>query len=105
MVPLNYYLVLSGLLFAIGTAGVFLRRNLITMLLSIEVMQERVRQKMEGRTDKQVYLRGDGAVAYRDLMEVVDRLKTAGVTSIGLVTAPPNVPLCRSCLGPVSRSS
>jgi NADH-quinone oxidoreductase subunit K len=38
MVPLNHYLVLSGLLFAIGTAGVFLRRNIITVLLSIEVM-------------------------------------------------------------------
>ena len=38
MVPLNYYLILSGLLFAIGTAGVFLRRNLITILLSIEIM-------------------------------------------------------------------
>jgi NADH-quinone oxidoreductase subunit K len=35
---LNHYLVLSGLLFSIGTAGVFLRRNLIIMLLSIEVM-------------------------------------------------------------------
>jgi NADH-quinone oxidoreductase subunit K len=38
MVPLNHYLLLSGLLFSIGTAGVFLRRNLITLLLSIEVM-------------------------------------------------------------------
>jgi NADH-quinone oxidoreductase subunit K len=35
---LNSYLVLSGVLFAVGTAGVFLRRNLITILLSIEVM-------------------------------------------------------------------
>jgi NADH-quinone oxidoreductase subunit K len=38
MVPLNYYLALSAVLFAIGTAGVFLRRNLITVLLSIEIM-------------------------------------------------------------------
>jgi len=38
MVPLNYYLVLSGVLFSIGTAGVFLRRNLITVLLSVEIM-------------------------------------------------------------------
>jgi len=38
MVPLNNFLILSGLLFAIGTAGVFLRRNLITVLLSIEIM-------------------------------------------------------------------
>jgi NADH-quinone oxidoreductase subunit K len=35
---LNSYLVLSAVLFAIGTAGVFLRRNIITILLSIEVM-------------------------------------------------------------------
>jgi NADH-quinone oxidoreductase subunit K len=37
-INLNHYLVLSGLLFAIGTAGVFLRKNLITVLLSIEIM-------------------------------------------------------------------
>ena len=39
MIPtLNHYLLLSAILFAIGTAGVFLRRNLITILLSIEIM-------------------------------------------------------------------
>ena len=37
-VTLNHYLVLSAILFAIGTAGVFLRRNIITLLLSIEIM-------------------------------------------------------------------
>jgi NADH-quinone oxidoreductase subunit K len=36
--PIGHFLVLSGLLFAIGTAGVFLRKNLITLLLSIEIM-------------------------------------------------------------------
>jgi NADH-quinone oxidoreductase subunit K len=36
--PENHYLILSGILFAIGTSGVFLRRNLITVLLSIEIM-------------------------------------------------------------------
>ena len=38
MPSLNDYLILSAVLFAIGTAGVFLRRNLITILLSIEIM-------------------------------------------------------------------
>jgi NADH-quinone oxidoreductase subunit K len=37
-VTLNHYLVLSATLFAIGAAGVFLRRNVITLLLSIEIM-------------------------------------------------------------------
>ena len=38
MIPLSHYLVLSAILFSIGTAGVFMRRNLITILLSIEIM-------------------------------------------------------------------
>ena len=37
-VTLNHYLVLSATLFTIGAAGVFLRRNVITLLLSIEIM-------------------------------------------------------------------
>ena len=38
MTPLSHYLILSAVLFSIGTAGVFMRRNLITILLSIEIM-------------------------------------------------------------------
>lgn len=38
MIPLSHYLIVSAVLFATGTAGVFMRRNLITILLSIEVM-------------------------------------------------------------------
>ena len=38
VIPLSHYLIVSAILFAIGTAGVFLRRNLITILLSIEIM-------------------------------------------------------------------
>jgi NADH-quinone oxidoreductase subunit K len=38
MPSINDYLILSATLFAIGTAGVFVRRNLITILLSIEIM-------------------------------------------------------------------
>jgi NADH-quinone oxidoreductase subunit K len=38
MPSLDHFLVLSAILFAIGTAGVFARRNVITILLSIEIM-------------------------------------------------------------------
>lgn len=38
MIPLSHYLIVSAVLFALGTAGVFLRRNLITILLSVEIM-------------------------------------------------------------------
>jgi NADH-quinone oxidoreductase subunit K len=36
--PLEHYLMLSAVLFTIGAAGVFIRRNLITILLSVEIM-------------------------------------------------------------------
>ena len=54
-----------------------------------EAFQERVRQMMEGRDKKEVYLRGDSGVLYQELMEVFDRLKAAGVQTVGLVTKGP----------------
>jgi NADH-quinone oxidoreductase subunit K len=38
MIPLSYYLILSAILFLIGTAGVLTRRNAIIILMSIELM-------------------------------------------------------------------
>lgn len=37
-VPMAYGLVLAGILFALGLAGVLLRRNLMFILISIEIM-------------------------------------------------------------------
>jgi biopolymer transport protein TolR len=53
-----------------------------------DVLQERVRQKMETLTDKQVYLSGDRRLSYGELMDVFDRLKGAGVQKVGLETQP-----------------
>jgi NADH-quinone oxidoreductase subunit K len=38
MVPIGHYLILSAIVFAIGAAGVVIRRNLIVVLMSIELM-------------------------------------------------------------------
>jgi NADH-quinone oxidoreductase subunit K len=38
MVTLGHYLIVSGILFAIGFAGVMLRRNLIIIFMSLELM-------------------------------------------------------------------
>ena len=54
-----------------------------------DALQERIRQKMENRAEKQVYLRGDGGVQYQDLVDVFDRLKAAGVEQVGLVAKLP----------------
>ena len=39
--PVNYYLVLAAILFGIGVLGVLLRRNVIVILMSVELMLSR----------------------------------------------------------------
>ncbi len=51
----------------------------------VDVLTERMRQEMLTRTDKQVYLRGDGAVQLQELMDVIGRLKEAGIQTVGIV--------------------
>jgi NADH-quinone oxidoreductase subunit K len=38
MVPVTYHLILSGVLFAIGAAGVMFRRNIIIIFMCVELM-------------------------------------------------------------------
>src|SRR5262249_12398521 len=53
--------------------------------IPVAVLGERMRQEMQGRTDKQVFLRGDTEVQLGELMDVFGRLKEAGVEKIGVV--------------------
>jgi NADH-quinone oxidoreductase subunit K len=38
MIPLTWYLILSGILFSIGAVGVLIRRNAIVIFMCIELM-------------------------------------------------------------------
>ena len=51
----------------------------------VDVLAERMRQMMLTRDDKQVYLRGDGAVQLQELMDVFGRLKEAGIQKVGIL--------------------
>ena len=59
--------------------------------IRIDFLAERIRQTMLTRTDKTVYLRGDGAITYQELMEVIDGLKDGGIQNIGMITDLPGV--------------
>jgi biopolymer transport protein ExbD len=54
----------------------------------VKILAERMRQALLDRTDKSVFVRADGTVAYKDLVYVMDRLKDAGIEKVGLVTRP-----------------
>ena len=58
--------------------------------ISRDVLAERMRQKMQGKEQKEVFLRGDGGVQLQDLMDVMDRLKEGGVERVGIVATPPD---------------
>ena len=42
MIPLAWYLILSGVLFAIGMAGVLIRRNVLVIFMCVELMMNAV---------------------------------------------------------------
>ena len=54
----------------------------------LTLLAERVRQQMESRTDKNVYVRGDGKITLQQLMQVFDMLKDGGVVNVGIATQP-----------------
>ena len=57
--------------------------------IRIEILEERVRQALLNSSSKEVFLRGDGGVQLQELMDVMDRLKAAGVEKVGIVSKRP----------------
>ena len=55
----------------------------------LEVLAERMRQTLLNRTDKQAFLRTDGALSVQDQIDVLERLKEGGVENVGIVTRLP----------------
>ena len=54
----------------------------------LSLLTERVRQALESRTEKNVYLRGDGGITLQELTRVFDMLKEGGVVNVGIATQP-----------------
>ena len=57
--------------------------------IRLAILRERIRQKVENQTDKQVFLRVDRGLQIQDQMDVIDQIRAAGVDKIGLVTKMP----------------
>ena len=56
--------------------------------IRLDVLAERIRQRVQQREDKQVFLRSDGQVTMQHIMDVMDRLKDGGVEKVGIVSRP-----------------
>src|SRR3989442_11215930 len=76
---LDSYLVLSGLLFAIGTFGFLARRNAISMLMSIELMLNAVNLTIVAFGSFVPNLRGAGSVIALIIIAVAAAEATVGL--------------------------
>ncbi|MEO7118027.1 MAG: NADH-quinone oxidoreductase subunit NuoK [Candidatus Limnocylindrales bacterium] len=79
---LDAYLILAGLLFAIGTFGFLARRNAIAMLMSIELMVNAVNIAIVAFGAFVPELKDDGAVIALFVMAVAAAEATVGLAIV-----------------------
>jgi NADH-quinone oxidoreductase subunit K len=79
---LDAYLVVSGVLFAIGTFGFLARRNAISMLMSIELMLNAVNLAIVAFGSFIPALRADGSVIALMVMAVAAAEATVGLAIV-----------------------
>ena len=53
---------------------------------NLDELGPKISAKLENKTDKEVYLRADVRAKYGKVMEVIDDIRTAGVSELGMLT-------------------
>jgi biopolymer transport protein TolR len=56
--------------------------------IPVDILEERVKQALATSAEKSLFVRGDGDVAFKHIVYVFDRLKSAGIEKVGVVTLP-----------------
>ena len=54
--------------------------------VSADQLSEKVKDKLENKPDKQVFVKADARAKYGAVVEVVDNVRSAGVDQLGLLT-------------------
>ena len=98
MVPTAYYLILSAILFVIGVIGVAVRRNVIIIFMSVEMMLNAVNLSFAALAHYFLQLKGqvfvlivmavaatEVAVGLAIVMEVIRHKDTTNVDEINLL--------------------
>jgi len=54
--------------------------------VALAMLEERLRTIFDQRKDKTMFIQADGSLRYKDIVEVIDAAKGAGVDKVGIVT-------------------
>ena len=54
--------------------------------ITVAALEGKLREIFEQRKDKTMFIVGDGSLRYKDIVEVIDAAKGAGVEKVGIVT-------------------
>lgn len=54
--------------------------------VNVQALEQRLRNIFEQRNDKTMFIVGAGSLKYKDIIEVIDAAKGAGVEKVGIVT-------------------
>jgi biopolymer transport protein ExbD/biopolymer transport protein TolR len=57
-----------------------------TTQVSPEDLTQKIRDRIANRVDKRVYVKADARAHYKSVVEVVDNVRSAGVSELGLLT-------------------
>ena len=98
MVPLAYYLMLSGVIFSIGVLGFLVRRNMLVIFMSIELMLNAVNlsliafARQFGSVDGQIFVflimtvaAAEAAVGLAIIIAFFRNKKSANVDDLNLM--------------------
>jgi biopolymer transport protein TolR len=55
-------------------------------------LTQRIKDRIANRVDKKVYVKADARAKYKAVVEVVDNVRSAGVSELGLLTQPTEQP-------------
>ncbi|UCD81792.1 MAG: protein TolR [Desulfobacterales bacterium] len=56
--------------------------------VTVESLQEKLRKIVQGRQDRDVYLKADKSIPYGIVVQVMAEIKAAGVEQLGMITEP-----------------
>lgn len=62
-------------------------------LVNLDQFETKIKDAYDQASNKKVFLRADASVTHGTVIDIMGRIKSAGISEVGLVTKPPDEPV------------